>query len=84
MSNVRVIPAHVDTPPVDAESAEFSRFVPEHLLGDFEVDVLQGEAIPTINDTIDFWAEMATCEHGLSRELCDGPMHYPADNPYDF
>ena len=25
-----------------------------------------------------------TCEHGLSLDLCDGPNHYPADNPYDY
>lgn len=23
------------------------------------------------------------CEHGLSAWLCEGPMHYPPDNPYD-
>jgi hypothetical protein len=23
-----------------------------------------------------------TCEHGLSKDLCAGPGHYPQDNPY--
>ena len=23
-----------------------------------------------------------TCEHGLSEWLCEGPNHYPSDNPY--
>lgn len=24
-----------------------------------------------------------SCVHGLSQDLCSGPNHYPADNPYD-
>jgi hypothetical protein len=24
----------------------------------------------------------ATCEHGMAAWLCEGPMHYPADNPF--
>jgi hypothetical protein len=27
--------------------------------------------------------EAVSCVHGLSLSLCDGPMHYPPDNPYD-
>jgi len=26
----------------------------------------------------------ATCEHGMSAWLCEGPSHYPMDDPYDW
>ena len=77
MSNVRVIPFHTEYPPVDGE---FSRFVPERDVMPFERDELQGEAVPVILETIDFYN--AVCVHGLSADLCDGEGHYPQDR-YD-
>lgn len=74
MSNVLVIPAHVDTPPADAE---FSRFVEERDLMPFERDELEGEAIPVILETIDYMND--TCEHGMSADLCEGEGHYPRE-----
>lgn len=35
-----------------------------------------------LKSEFDYYA--ARCEHGLSLWLCEGPMHYPDDNPWGF
>jgi len=54
MSNVKIIPAHVDTPPVDADSVEFARFVPERFvefaLGETDLEAAWGDWLELTHD----------------------------------